>query len=99
MEEIVGKLPFISEVMVYGKKKEDDLLVSAKIVYSKEFFRDKMPDGTEQDFAAYMKGEVAKINETLPAYKHIKHLTFQTQPFIKTSTAKVKRHEEIAKEN
>lgn len=99
LEEILGKLPFVSEVMVYGKKKEDDLLVSAKIVYSKEFFRDRMPNGTEEEFAAYMKGEVAKVNETLPAYKHVKHLTFQTQPFIKTSTAKVKRHEEIAKEN
>ena len=99
LEEIVAKLPFVSEVMVYGKKKEDDLLVSAKIVYSKEFFRDKMPDGSETDFATFMKGEIAKVNETLPAYKHIKHLTFQTQPFIKTSTAKVKRHEEIAKED
>ncbi|MBE6712457.1 MAG: long-chain fatty acid--CoA ligase [Ruminococcaceae bacterium] len=99
LEEILSKLPFISEVMVYGKKKEDDLLVSAKIVYSKEFFRDTMPDKTEADFAAYMKNEVAKVNETLPAYKHVKHLTFQTQPLIKTSTAKVKRYEEIAKEN
>ena len=98
LEETLSKLPFISEVMVYGKKKEDDLLVSAKIVYSKDFFRDTMPDGTEADFAAYMKAEVAKINETLPAYKHIKHLIFQTEPFIKTSTAKIKRHEEIAKE-
>lgn len=99
LEEILSKLPFVSEVMVYGKKKEDDLLVSAKIVYSKEYFRDNMPDGSEQDFAAFMKGEVAKVNETLPGYKHIKHLTFQTQPLIKTSTAKVKRHEEIAKES
>jgi len=97
LEEILSKLPFVSEVMVYGKKKEDDLLVSAKIVYSKDYFREHMPDKTEQDFAAFMKSEVAKVNETLPGYKHIKHLTFQTQPFIKTSTAKVKRHEEIAK--
>lgn len=99
LEEIVAKLPFVSEVMVYGKKKEDDLLVSAKIVYSKEYFRDNMPEGKEADFAAFMKGEIAKVNETLPAYKHIKHLTFQTQALIKTSTAKVKRHEEIAKED
>ncbi len=99
LEEILAKLPFVSEVMVYGKKKEDDLLVSAKVVYSKEFFREKMPEGAEEDFAAYMKSEIVKINEALPGYKHIKHLTFQTQPLIKTSTAKVKRHEEIAKED
>ncbi len=99
LEEILAKLPFVSEVMVYGKKKEDDLLVSAKIVYSKEYFRDTMPEGTETEFAAFMKGEVAKVNETLPAYKHVKHLVFQTQPLIKTSTAKVKRFEEMEKEN
>ena len=99
LEEILGRLPFVSEVMVYGKKKEDDLLVSAKIVYSKEFFREALPGGTEEDFAAYMKKEIVKINESMPGYQHIKHLTFQTQPFVKTSTAKVKRFEEISKEN
>ena len=42
-----------------------------------------------------MKEAIASINETLPPYKHLKHLTFRTQPFIKTSTAKVKRFEEM----
>ncbi len=98
LEEIIGKLPFVNEVMVYGKKKEDDLLVSAKIVYSKEYFREKAPDKSEEELAALMKAEIVKINEALPAYKHIKHLNFQTASLIKTSTAKVKRHEEMAKE-
>ncbi|MBR3837692.1 MAG: AMP-binding protein [Clostridia bacterium] len=98
LESIVGKLPYVSEVMVYGKKKEDDLLVSAKIVYSKEYFDDKEPGKNEQELATLMKEDIVKINENLPGYKHIKHLTFQTTPLIKTSTAKVKRHEEMAKE-
>ena len=98
LEEIIGKLPFVSEVMVYGKKKEDDLLVSAKIVYSKEYFRDHAPDKSEEELAAMMKAEIVKINETLPTYKHIKNLTFQTAALVKTSTAKVKRHEEMAKD-
>ncbi len=98
LETIVGKLPYVSEVMVYGKKKEDDLLVSAKIVYSKEYFEEHEPEKNEQELASLMKEDVVKINELLPGYKHIKHLTFQTTPLIKTSTAKVKRHEEIKKE-
>ncbi|MBR7165939.1 MAG: AMP-binding protein, partial [Clostridia bacterium] len=98
LESIVGKLPYVSEVMVYGKKKEDDLLVSAKIVYSKEYFEEKEPGKSEQELATLMKEDIVKINETLPGYKNIKHLTFQTNPLIKTSTAKVKRHEELAKE-
>ena len=98
LEELIGKLPFVSEVMVYGKKKDDDLLVSAKIVYQKEYFREKMPEKSEEECAAFMKEQIVKINEDLPAYKHIKYLTFQTAPLIKTSTAKVKRFEEIKKE-
>ncbi|MBR2635081.1 MAG: AMP-binding protein [Clostridia bacterium] len=98
LEQTCAALPYISEIMVYGKVKEDDLLVAAKIVYSKEYFRETMPNATEQELAAFMKGDISRINETLPAYKHIKHLTFQTTPLIKTSTAKIKRHEEIAKD-
>ena len=95
LEEVLSKLPFISEVMVYGKEKGDDLLIAAKIVYDKEFF--KKENLSEEEMAAKMKAAVVEINETLPPYKHIKNISFQTTPFIKTSTAKVKRHEEIAK--
>lgn len=99
LEELVAKLPFVSEVMVYGRGNADDLQVAAKIVYNKEYFEEKCPDKTETEIAAEMKDAIARINETLPTHQHIKHLTFQTTPFAKTSTAKVKRFEEIAKEN
>ncbi len=98
LEQTLSKLPFVSEVMVYGKKKEDDLLVSAKIVYNKEYFKETAPDATEEEWANIMKEAIVAVNETLPGYKHIKHLSFQTAPLTKTSTAKVKRHEEIKKE-
>lgn len=99
LEELVAKLPFVSEVMVYGKGNQDDLQVAAKIVYSKEYFEEKMPGKNENELATAMKEDIARINETLPTHQHIKHLTFQTAPLAKTSTAKVKRFEEIAKEN
>ncbi len=98
LEQTLSKLPFVSEVMVYGKKKEDDLLVSAKIVYNKEYFKETAPDATEAEWANKMKEAIVAVNETLPGYKHIKHLSFQTTPLTKTSTAKVKRHEELKKE-
>lgn len=97
LEERLSKLPFVSEVMVYGKDKEDDLLVSAKIVYSKEYFKENAPEKSEAEIGAWIKEEIAKINEFLPAYQHIKNLVIQTAPLSKTSTAKVKRQEEIAK--
>ncbi len=99
LEELVAKLPFVNEVMVYGRGNADDLQIAAKIVYNKEYFEEKSPDKTENELAAEMKVAIARINETLPTHQHIKHLTFQTTPFAKTSTAKVKRFEEIAKES
>lgn len=99
LEELIAKLPFVNEVMVYGKGEATDLQVAAKIVYNKEYFAEKMPDKSEAEIAALMKEAVARINETLPTHQHIKNLIFQTTPFAKTSTAKVKRFEEIAKEN
>ena len=40
-----------------------------------------------------------KINKTLPKYKYIKNLILTNEPMIKTTTAKIKRFEEIKKEN
>ncbi len=44
-----------------------------------------------------MKEAIAKINENMPPYKHIRDVIVTSEELIKTTTAKVKRHEEIAK--
>ncbi len=98
LEELLGKLPFVKEALVYGKEKDDDLLVAAKIVYDKDYFDATMPETEESQRALVMKDAVSQLNESLPGYQHIKHLSFQTTPFIKTATAKIKRFEEIKKD-
>ncbi|MBQ3081170.1 MAG: AMP-binding protein [Clostridia bacterium] len=99
LEEIVSKLPYVSEVMVYAKKREDNSVIAVKIVYAKDYFKQKHPDADESAIYAIVKEDITKINDTLPAYKHIKAITVQTTPMIKTTTAKIKRHEEIKSEN
>ena len=42
--------------------------------------------------------DIKKINKTLPKYKYIKNLIITNEPMIKTTTAKIKRFEEIKKE-
>ena len=44
-----------------------------------------------------IKEAIAKINENMPPYKHIRDVIVTSEELIKTTTAKVKRHEEIAK--
>ncbi|HBR03487.1 MAG TPA: AMP-dependent synthetase, partial [Ruminiclostridium sp.] len=39
--------------------------------------------------------EIKKVNQQLVSYKHIKNFTLQEEEFIKTTTKKIKRFEEL----
>ena len=41
--------------------------------------------------------KVKEANKKMPAYKYIREVTVTQEELIKTTTAKVKRHEELAK--
>ena len=97
IEQIVANLPYVAENMVYGKEKDDDLVVSLKIVYNKEYVKEKYPNITEEQLKDIIWKDIKEINKTLPTYKYIKNLVITDEPMIKTTTAKVKRHEELAK--
>ena len=45
-EMLVNNLPYVAESMVFGMPKDDDLLLSVKIVYNKEYMNDKYPNIT-----------------------------------------------------
>lgn len=84
--------------MVYGKEKEDDLVVSVKIVYNKEYMYTKNEDISQEEIKNIIWQDIKKINKTLPKYKYIKNLIITDEPMIKTTTQKIKRFEEIKKE-
>lgn len=98
LEELVAKLPYVNEVLAYGKRKDDNYLIAIKVVYSKDYFDSRSISSDEESVAAILKQDVVKINETLPQYKHIKHISLQTTAMTKTTTAKIKRFEELKNE-
>ena len=95
LEQLIGELPYVQENMVFGKEKDDDLVVSVKIVYNKEYMLSKNDNLTEEEIKDLIWQDVKKINKGLPKYKYIKNLIVTDEPMIKTTTAKVKRFEEI----
>ena len=97
LEQLIGELPYVSENMVFGKEKEDDLVVSVKIVYDKDYMLNKNNNITEEEIKNLIWQDIKKINKSLPKYKYIKNLIITDEPMIKTTTAKVKRFEEIKK--
>ena len=97
LEQLITNLPYVAENMVFGKEKDDDLVVSVKIVYNKEYVNEKYPNISEDELKDIIWKDIKEINKTLPQYKYIKNLVITDEPMIKTTTAKVKRYEEIKK--
>lgn len=94
LESLITTLPYVQENMVFGKPKDNDLLLSVKIVYNEEYVKQKYKQISEEELKDIVWNDIKDINKKLPNYKHIKNLIITKEPMIKTTTAKIKRFEE-----
>ena len=98
IELLISKLPYVSENMVYARPRDnEDITVAVKIVYNKDIMKEMFPDKKENEYYDIIWKDIKNINQTMPKYKYIKHLIVTDEPMIKTTTQKIKRHEEIGK--
>lgn len=95
IEELINKLPYVSESLVFGYPKDDDLIVSTKIVYNEDYVKKLLDNMSEEDLNQKVWNDIKEINLKVPQYKHIKKFILTKEPMIKTTTAKIKRFEEI----
>lgn len=88
IEQLLNTSLLIEESFVYLK----DQTLSAKLVYSpdNETLKGKNP----QEIHSLLGMVIKETNHRLPSYKAIRHFTITTIPLIKTTTQKIKRHEE-----
>ena len=86
--------------MVFGKpdKKDDDLTLCSKIVYNKDAMKEKYPEKKQENYHDIIWQDIRNnVNKSMPAYKYIREIIVTDEPLIKTTTQKIKRHEEIKK--
>ena len=101
IENLINKLPFVAETMVYGKikdKKSKDVIVAARVTLDREAIEQKYEaENIPSDYEIYdiILEEIKRINRMLSTYKNVKELEIKKDEFIKTTTMKVKRKEEI----
>lgn len=97
LEILISKLPYVSECMVFGRPCDDgDYKICAKIVYNMETMKELFPDILVDDYIKLIWEDIKnKVNHTMPAYKYIREIIVTDVPLIKTTTQKVKRHEEL----
>lgn len=100
LEILINKLPYVEESMVFGKpdNKNDDLNLCAKIVYNKDIMKQKYPSKKKENYHNIIWQDIRNnINKSIPAYKYIREIIVTDEALIKTTTQKIKRHEEIKK--
>lgn len=98
LEILINKIAGVSESFVYGKLEDDgDYKISAKIVYDKDIMKDVYGITEEKEIRNKLWQEIKTINRTMPTYKYIKDIIVTDEELIKTTTRKIKRHEEMKK--
>ena len=100
LETLINRLDLVSECMVFGmpdKNDKNDVKLSVKVVYDEEVIKEKYNDKSDDELYDALWNEIKEINTTFPRYKHIKNLITSHEELIKTTTKKVKRHEELEK--
>lgn len=94
LELLLNESSLIEESFVYPSPTEVDKLCT-KLVYKADntAFKGK----TKKEIYELLKQEVKNVNLQTPTYKNIRDVKITTEPLIKTTTQKIKRHEEIKK--
>ena len=90
LEEYLGALPLVSECVVVGREKENDLCITA-LVYPDAEYAESIGLTNNEDIYSEIKNQINLINKKLVGYKRIAAVEFRTEPFEKTTTRKIKR--------
>jgi len=98
IETLLNRSLYIKESLVYGKGQSDgDTVICAKIVPDKEKIEEDIKNNSApgSTIEQIIEKEIKRINQSMVTYKHVKEFTIQDEEFIKTTTKKIKRHEEL----
>ena len=99
-ETLINKIPGVKESFVFGKPDEDDendLKMCVEVVFDRDVMKKEYGVETDEEIKAKIWEKIKEINKTMPKYKYVKELIITEEELIKTTTLKIKRHEEIKK--
>lgn len=98
LENLLNKIEGIKESFVYERTADDgDIKICTKIVYDKEMILELYNVEGEENIKKFLWEKVKEINKLMPKYKYIREIIITEEELIKTTTLKIKRHEEIKK--
>ena len=98
IETLLNKVEGIKESFVYEKKEDDgDVKVCVKIVDDKQLIKELYNIEGEEKIKEFLWDKVKDVNRLMPKYKYVREMIISEEELIKTTTLKIKRHEEMKK--
>ncbi len=86
IEEMIMKLPYVSECMMFTREKHNELVLWCEIVYEPALLEEESI--TREQLAARFAKDLADINDILPKYKHIKSFHNERRAYDKDNYPK-----------
>lgn len=100
LEMVLNQLPSVTEAMVYAGRRDGQEIIACQIYPDYEYFRETLgADATQDEISEHIRGAVKDVNEQLASYKRIKQITVRTEDFIRTTTKKIRRQDNIPAED
>ena len=102
IENMINKIPLVKESMVYPKDVEGkklEVIVTARVTLDEDYIKETYGENRPTDLAIHnmIWEDIKKINKSLVNYKAVKSLEIKDDDFVKTTTMKIKRFEEMKK--
>ena len=98
LEMLINRLDEVEECIVFGmpdKKDKNDIKLSVKVVYNKEYVKEKYGNISKEKLEKIIWDKIKQINKKYQQYKYIKNMILTEKELIKTTTKKIKRNEEL----
>ncbi|MDO4383950.1 MAG: AMP-binding protein [Eubacteriales bacterium] len=94
IEDYINQSPYIAESMVFPYDNNGDEVVGVQILPDMEYVRSKLgytPD--YEELKALYKKVIQELNQGMAVYKRIRAVFVRKEDFVRTTTLKIKRHE------
>ena len=102
IETLVNKIPYVNESLVYAAQDPKDAkeqIIAVKVTLDEAYLKEKYGTNIPSDKELHdlIWAEIKEVNKKLSSFKWIKELEIKKEDFVKTTTMKIKRHEELKK--
>ena len=98
IEKHLMKIKYVEECMVYGVDGDgnDDTVVSVQVRPNyEEIYADHGQDFDDDQVYYLIKKIISEVNQEMPNYKRVRNVIIRKEEFVKTTTKKIKRQQNI----